>query len=498
MSVPTVESLDSIYTTASLIKQGERYNNLIETFKKTYGRAPEFIVRSPGRVNLIGEHIDYSDYGVLPMAIERDVVQAVATTSENTKVRVANMNSKYPQREFEYEGEDKVVTIDSSSLEWSNYFKCGYKGMLEYAKSKVTPKGMDVLVDGTVPPGSGLSSSAAFVCSSALAVNTANKLGLSKQELTEIAIVAEHNVGVNAGGMDQSASVFSEKNYALHVEFVPKLKTDLVQLPSSASFVIAHTLVTADKFTSGPRHYNLRVVETKMGARILANALFDGNPSGIDTYKKVMDEYFRTNETVDAEMQLTEMLELINRHLTNTSGYTVKEMAAAAGMSESEVVERYMTRFPVQTDVFRLYQRAIHVLTEARRVYQFMKICEQERHQQTPSSHSSKVLTLLGDIMDASHESCTKDFDCSCPELNQVCAIAKRNGAFGARLTGAGWGGAAVFLTTSENVPALIQAVKDEYYHKKFPEFGNDQLDDAIFPTEPSSGATVYTGFDHS
>lgn len=84
-------------------------------------------MRSPGRVNLIGEHIDYSGYGVLPMAIERDVVQAVATRSDSTLVYITNINTKYTQRSFEYEGEDKVVTIDASTLEWSNYFKCGYK-----------------------------------------------------------------------------------------------------------------------------------------------------------------------------------------------------------------------------------------------------------------------------------------------------------------------------------------------------------------------------------
>jgi galactokinase len=112
----------------------ERYNKLIETFKRTYDRSPEFIVRSPGRVNLIGEHIDYSGYGVLPMAIERDVVQAVATRSDTTQVHITNINAKYPQRSFEYEGEDKVVTIDASTLEWSNYFKCGYKVRKAYRK----------------------------------------------------------------------------------------------------------------------------------------------------------------------------------------------------------------------------------------------------------------------------------------------------------------------------------------------------------------------------
>lgn len=105
----------------------QRYKKLIAEFEKVHGRKAEFVVRSPGRVNLIGEHIDYCGFGVLPMAIERDVIIVGATTDDDTKVRIANVNPKYHAREFDYEGKEKVVTIDSSELEWSNYFKCGYK-----------------------------------------------------------------------------------------------------------------------------------------------------------------------------------------------------------------------------------------------------------------------------------------------------------------------------------------------------------------------------------
>jgi hypothetical protein len=100
---------------------------LVDKFEQNFNRKPDFIARSPGRVNLIGEHIDYCGFGVLPMAVDRDVIMAVATTDDDTKIRIANVNSKYTAREFDFEGVDKVVTIDASSLEWSNYFKCGYK-----------------------------------------------------------------------------------------------------------------------------------------------------------------------------------------------------------------------------------------------------------------------------------------------------------------------------------------------------------------------------------
>ena len=100
--------------------------------------------------------------------------------------------------------------MDASSHEWSNYFRCGLKGassLLHKKKGKDSFQsvGMDILVDGTVPAGGGLSSSAAFVCASALAVMKANGEDVvDKTELTELAIVSERNVGVNSGGCARS------------------------------------------------------------------------------------------------------------------------------------------------------------------------------------------------------------------------------------------------------------------------------------------------------
>lgn len=362
--------------------------------------------------------------------------------------------------------------------------------MLERASALDKPKGLYLLADGSVPAGSGLSSSAAFVCASALAVIEANQLPLSKQELTEIAIVAERNVGVNSGGMDQSASVFSEQNYALHVEFVPRLSTRLVRLPSTnppLAFVIANTLVTADKFVTAPRNYNLRVVETKMAALFLSKAL--GLPKQVDSLKEVFDEYFKdSNDT--AVQQYNSLLQTVDtlypKDSTNGQGYTLEEVAKMVDMPVEGLQQKYMTRFPVETDYFRLVQRTIHVLTEARRVVEFIAVCE---------NPPSNALEVLGAIMNASQDSCDDYFNCSCPEINQVCEIARQNGAYGARLTGAGWGGCTVMLTSDANVPKLVQALKDNYYKVKFPDLSEAELADAVLATKPCSGSAIFRGF---
>ncbi|KAI8371369.1 galactokinase [Radiomyces spectabilis] len=487
--VPTFGSLDEIYDKTTLGKQGVRYNQLIEKFTELYGRQPEFIARSPGRVNLIGEHIDYCGFGVLPMAIERDVAIAVACTDETTEVQIANMNPKYHARKFNYEGKDGIVTIDSTVLEWSNYFKCGYKGMLERAENIDRPKGLFLLVDGTVPPGSGLSSSAAFVCASALAVITANKLPMSKQELTEVAIVAERNVGVNSGGMDQSASVFAQKGFALHVEFVPKLNCTPVPLPKTKPemvFVIANTLVTADKFTTASRNYNLRVVETAIGALIMAKKL--GIQDNVANYKEVMDKHFK-GQNVDERSQLRAMLKLVDEIFSNRKGYELEELAVLSGTTQDDLVKRYMTRFPIETDIYRLHQRATHVFGEALRVVEFDAVCN------SPPSDSEQVMRELADLMNASQKSCRDLFNCSCPEIDEMVQLALSHGALGSRLSGAGWGGATVSLVPSNKVENFISAIKQTYYKSHFPKLSEEELDDAILASQPCSGSSIFVGF---
>lgn len=209
-SVPVADSLSDIYPNAALATEGPRWNNLLSTFDKVYGHKASFVARSPGRVNILGEHIDYSLYSVLPMAITADAIMAVSTTpvadgASTFRVKIANLeDSKFPAKEFDVPV-DNDVEIDATEFEWTNYFKSGLRGAMEQLR-KTQGKGfkscnMEIMVSGTVPVGGGLSSSAAVVTTSALAVLKANGVdAVDKTELTELAIVSERAVGVNSGG----------------------------------------------------------------------------------------------------------------------------------------------------------------------------------------------------------------------------------------------------------------------------------------------------------
>lgn len=148
------------------------------------------------------------------MALEVDVLQAVSVVKDQQQIRIRNVNSgKFADNEFDVPTKGDVE-IDSSSFEWSNYFRAGLRGAIQLLRKKrgddFVPVGMDVLVDGTVPSGGGLSSSAAFVCASALATLKANgEDRVDQKELVELAIVSERAVGVYSGGYVAAIIVYS-------------------------------------------------------------------------------------------------------------------------------------------------------------------------------------------------------------------------------------------------------------------------------------------------
>ena len=139
----------------------------------------------------------------------------------------------------------------------------------------------------------------------------------------------------------------------------------------------------------------------------------------------------------------------------------------------------------VEATYFQLYKRAVHVFSEALRVLEFRDVCA--RSSADVSGTSAEVLKELGGLMDASMESCSNLYECACPELDQLCKIARDAGAYGSRLTGAGWGGCTVSLVDEENVGPFIQALKEQY--PAYKDLEGDALSEVIFATKPSAGA---------
>ncbi|KAL8894350.1 MAG: hypothetical protein Q9192_004392 [Flavoplaca navasiana] len=516
--VPVTQSIESLYPDANIPAQQKRWQNLMAHFEEKYRKRPLFVARSPGRVNLIGEHVDYSLYEVLPMATSADVLVALALLDEEEDrkggdekavITMLNTNShKHRASECTIPREG-IAEIDATQHEWTSYFKAGFNGavgLLRRDNANFSPRSMQILVDGNVPAGGGLSSSAAFVCASALAVLRAHgREPVMKKELVELAIVSEREVGVNSGGMDQSASVFSIKGDALRVSFSPQLDAAAIPFPKvepPITFMIAQSFVTSDKHVTAPRCYNLRVVECTLAAEMMAKSLAlqlqDDSAPLARSLRGLQHVYYSRGNSVDGtdlttgnssttyKTQLETMVSTVSSILDKDDGYTREEIAMALSMSVSALEEKYMTKFLVDATRFMLGKRAQHVFSEALRVVAFKELL------QDPTSPTrSDLLPRLGALMNETQESCREAYECSCPELDELCTVARDAGAYGSRLTGAGWGGCTVHLVPMDKVGYIRDALIQKYYRIREPDITEDKLQEAVIVSEPGQGSVM-------
>jgi len=174
-------------------------------FTALFGQSPEIVTEAPGRVNLIGEHVDYCDGFVMPFAISDRTYAAIAKRNDR-KIRISS--KQRPEEIFETSLDQLSPTGEG---DWERYIL----GVIWAFGEKITT-GLDILVDGGVALGAGLSSSAALECSIATAINQLFAAGLSLPELARLAQRAENEyVGVPCGIMDQSVSLMAQAGNAL-------------------------------------------------------------------------------------------------------------------------------------------------------------------------------------------------------------------------------------------------------------------------------------------
>ncbi len=226
-------------------------------FEKLFQKNPEHIFLSPGRINIIGEHVDYNDGFVLPAAINKYICFAISKNKTSECILVAqDLNEEYS-----FDIKDKLQPVEKM---WVNYIL----GVLHQVKEKGLPeKGFTIVFSSTIPMGAGLSSSAALECGIAYAMNKMFYLKLSKEEIARIGQKAEHTfAGVNCGIMDQFASVFGKKNSVIKLDC-----TTLAYEYHKADFkeyqlVLFDSCVKHTHLTSG---YNDRRNEVEQGLAII-------------------------------------------------------------------------------------------------------------------------------------------------------------------------------------------------------------------------------------
>ncbi len=182
---------------------------LLQKSRSFFNGAPEpLIVRSPGRVNIIGEHTDYNEGFVLPAAIDKAVYVAAAKRNDDLIVLYA--------AEFDDNYETSLSSLLKTDKSWPNYI-LGIADQLQ--KAGLPLSGFSLYIDGDIPIGAGMSSSAAVECATLFALNELFGFQLSRAQMAAMAQKAEHEfAGVKCGIMDMFASLFGKKNHVISLD----------------------------------------------------------------------------------------------------------------------------------------------------------------------------------------------------------------------------------------------------------------------------------------
>ncbi|HYO36866.1 MAG TPA: galactokinase [Geodermatophilus sp.] len=227
-------------------------------FTERFGAAPEGVWAAPGRVNVIGEHTDYNGGHVLPVALPHTTRAALARRDDG---RLVLASLQHADADADVAVADLVPGTPGG---WAGY----PAGVVEQVRASV-PGGLSLLVDGDVPAGAGLSSSAALECAVALAVSDLLGLGLQPQQLVDVARRAENDfVGAPTGILDQSASVLCTAGHALHLDTRDRSyeQVPLDLAAAGLALLVVDSGTTHDHAESG---YGDRRRECEQGARRL-------------------------------------------------------------------------------------------------------------------------------------------------------------------------------------------------------------------------------------
>ena len=379
-------------------------------YREKFGRSPAHIARAPGRVNLLGEHVDYNNGYVLPAAIDRATYVAFSPiNARHSTLIAADFNQ---QASFSAETVPSKTQPDESLLpEWAHYPASVVWSLME---ENLPILSMNAVFASNIPQGSGLSSSASIEMAFMIAWQTIGSWSLTPMQRALLGQKAENNyVGVNCGIMDQFASACGVENKLLLLD-CRSLEWKTIPLPEDVSIVIADTTIHR-KLTSGA--YNDRRSDCDDAVRLLQQDL-----PNIKSLRDVSVEEF-------------------NQLAKKIPG--------------------------------KIERRARHVVEEI------------ERSNQAEALLEAGDVKSFGKLMNECHISLRDLYEVSIPELDTMVDLAQSlDGCYGARLTGAGFGGCTVNLVAKENVEDFAQTLSKGYEVET-------ELHPEIYITHASNGAEL-------
>ncbi|WP_122820182.1 galactokinase [Varibaculum vaginae] len=387
-----------------------------ELFEKTFSAAPSGVWRAPGRVNVIGEHTDYNGGKALPLALPHAIYVALKVR-EDDQLKIISEDFpelsilKLSDLEKHYPAKGPGAFVGGVILGLVQVLRDS--GLEENARQlQARVPGLEVAVASSVPLSAGLSSSAALECAIAVGIDELADLGLAesfdgRKLLVAAGKLAENRyVGAPTGGLDQSASMLCEKDCVLELDCATwQTRSHPFDLPSLGLSLLVIDTCTSHDLADG--QYGARRAACEEAARIL----------GVSELGELVPE------TISPADNLTDL---------NADNYPPSWVCQQ--LDKLENAEQI--------------SRVRHVLTEIARC---QLLCELLEAGAAPDQWRK--------LLDASHESLRRDYEVSCEELDTAVAAARKAGAYGARMTGGGFGGCAITLVDSDRVETTARAV---------------------------------------
>jgi len=478
------------------------YRSVLALFAERFGKdRPVCIVRAPGRVNLMGRHVDHQGGYVNPMAIDREVV-LVASPRQDDVVRLVNLRRReFPDRAFRmsellghFNWDDWLSYVDSPQVrqlvretagDWSNYAKAALL-RLQQQYHEVRVRGMDCAVTGDIPVAAGLSSSSAVLVAVAHAAVAINDFDLAPQQFVDLCGEGEWFVGSRGGSADHAAIRFGRRGSVAHVRFFPFEVEQIVELPPEVVVIIANSQIRAAKSASARDQFNQRVATYRVGVRLLREYHRAYAP---------MIEYLRDVSTERLGLKVSQIYEMIRRLPTRMTRQRI-----AHSLSEDEakgldrlwsshadpgvycvrrvalfgIAECHRSRMCVdllREGDLRTFGRLMRVSHDGDRVCRFDA-------QGEPSPYDSEASDeyLNGLIEDLASEDPRRvaaaqlhlqpgGYSCSLPELDRmVDAVSNLPGVYGAQLSGAGLGGCIMILAEASAADRVAKTLRKTYY----------------------------------
>ncbi|MBQ9239658.1 MAG: galactokinase [Treponema sp.] len=374
---------------------------LQKQFTERYGGSPHDvrIFAAPARINIIGEHIDYNGGHVLPMAIDRFLYCAIRKRTDKT---VTYQDVRFSGI-FSFLLDDKFVYKKEN--DYANYLN----GILSVIQKRgyAFPCGFDALIASTIPPAGGISSSSALECGFAYAVSELYGFGISRKDIALIGQQSEHEfMHVNCGIMDQYIIATAHKQTAELIDCAAVTASYIPLVLTDCQFIVMNT---NKKRQLADSKYNERRRECEAGLTMLRNAACPLPPGGEATNTSA---------------------------LPHLCALTPEQFATCEYVLEDAVIKR----------------RVRHCVTEMQRVHE------------AAAAIRANDIPLLGSLLSQSHESLRTDYEVTGIELDTLVAAAqKAPGCFGARMTGAGFGGCAIALVKKNARAAFIDIVQNTY-----------------------------------